>query len=286
MSIGEVLGLLRPEFPDITISKLRFLEAEGLVEPLRAPSGYRKYTPADLDRLRFVLTAQRDRYLPLRVIREQLDALDRGERVVGFLAPSPSAAPLPAPSAPSPGPHAPHPPPPLRPSPVPQSPVSQSPVPQSPVSHAPVPPRSLDPPYPGPPVAVPQPSRGEVGDVRLTRAQLAERAGLDEAGLADLEQYGLLTPAPNGYYTGEALTVARTAAQLSGYGLEARHLRPYRATADREVGLLAQLVPPLARQAGPGGRAQALETVHELAALCAQLHGALVRQGLRQVLGA
>ena len=231
MSIGEVLGLLRPEFPDITISKLRFLEAEGLVEPLRAPSGYRKYTPADLDRLRFVLTAQRDRYLPLRVIREQLDALDRGERVVGFLAPSPSAAPLPALSAPRPGPHAPQPPPPLRPSPVPQSPLPQSPVP-----HAPMPPRSLDPPYPGPPVAVPQPSRGEVGDVRLTRAQLAERAGLDEAGLADLEQYGLLTPAPNGYYTGEALTVARTAAQLSRYGLEARHLRPYRATADREIG--------------------------------------------------
>src|SRR6478752_5684979 len=106
LSIGEVLGLLRPEFPDVTISKLRFLEAEGLIEPMRAPSGYRKYTRAHVERLRFVLTAQRDRYLPLRVIREQIEALDRGERVVG-LAPLPSPpavpAPLPAPvSAPVP----------------------------------------------------------------------------------------------------------------------------------------------------------------------------------------
>src|SRR5690242_12257055 len=78
MSIGEVLAHLRGEFPDITISKLRFLEAEGLVEPRRTPAGYRKYSSADVARLRFVLAAQRDHYLPLRVIREQLDALDQG----------------------------------------------------------------------------------------------------------------------------------------------------------------------------------------------------------------
>jgi DNA-binding transcriptional MerR regulator len=225
MSIGEVLTRLRPEFPDVTISKLRFLEAEGLVEPLRAPSGYRKYTAAHLERLRFVLAAQRDRYLPLRVIREQLDALDHGERVVGL-------APLP------------------------------------------------------PPVPIPPQPRGEVGDPRLTREQLIERSGLDEAGVRDLEQYGLLLPGPSGYYGGEALTVARVAAQLAEFGLEGRHLRPYRATADREVGLLAQLVTPMAKQAALGGREHAFETVHELAALCAQLHGALVRQGLRGVLGA
>ena len=72
MSIGEVLAQLRVEFPDTTISKLRFLEAEGLVEPQRTPAGYRKYSWDDVARLRFVLTAQRDQYLPLRVIREQL----------------------------------------------------------------------------------------------------------------------------------------------------------------------------------------------------------------------
>ncbi|TDD36040.1 MerR family transcriptional regulator, partial [Actinomadura sp. KC06] len=79
MTIGDVLGLLRPEFPDITISKIRFLESEGLVEPERSPSGYRKFGDADVERLRFVLTAQRDHYLPLRVIRQHLQARDRGE---------------------------------------------------------------------------------------------------------------------------------------------------------------------------------------------------------------
>ncbi|MFY1670658.1 MerR family transcriptional regulator [Plantactinospora sp. WMMB334] len=77
MSIGEVLAQLRVEFPDTTISKLRFLESEGLVEPQRTPAGYRKYSWDDVARLRFVLTAQRDQYLPLRVIREQLAAADR-----------------------------------------------------------------------------------------------------------------------------------------------------------------------------------------------------------------
>uniref|UniRef100_UPI0036F21E2E transcriptional regulator FtsR n=1 Tax=Fodinicola feengrottensis TaxID=435914 RepID=UPI0036F21E2E len=83
MSIGEVLERLRSEFPDITISKLRYLESEGLVEPERTAAGYRKYTHADLARLRYVLLAQRDYYMPLKVIREQLDALDRGEQPAG-----------------------------------------------------------------------------------------------------------------------------------------------------------------------------------------------------------
>jgi len=248
LSIGEVLGLLRPEFPDVTISKLRFLEAEGLIEPMRAPSGYRKYTRAHVERLRFVLTAQRDRYLPLRVIREQIEALDRGERVVG-LPPLPSPPPVPVPAVAA---------------------VQVAPVQAAPRAPAPVAP-------------VP---RTEFSDsTRLTREQLAERSGLDEPGLVDLQQYGLLVPGANGFYGGEALTVARIAAQLAEYGLEGRHLRPYRATADREVGLLAQLVTTMARQGNPGAREHAFETVHELAALCAQLHGALVRQGLRQVLG-
>jgi DNA-binding transcriptional MerR regulator len=79
MSIGAVLDLLRPDFPDVTISKIRFLEAEGLVTPQRAASGYRRFTAYDCARLRFVLTAQRDQYLPLKVIKAQLDALPDGE---------------------------------------------------------------------------------------------------------------------------------------------------------------------------------------------------------------
>lgn len=79
MTIGEVLGLLSAEFPDITISKIRFLEAEGLIEPERSPSGYRKFDQGDVERLRFILAAQRDHYLPLRVIKEHLDAAGRGQ---------------------------------------------------------------------------------------------------------------------------------------------------------------------------------------------------------------
>jgi DNA-binding transcriptional MerR regulator len=79
MSIGAVLDLLRPDFPDVTISKIRFLEAEGLVTPERTASGYRRFTAYDCARLRFILTAQRDHYLPLKVIKSQLDAQPDGE---------------------------------------------------------------------------------------------------------------------------------------------------------------------------------------------------------------
>jgi DNA-binding transcriptional MerR regulator len=79
MSIGAVLDLLRGDFPDVTISKIRFLEAEGLVTPERTASGYRRFTAYDCARLRFILTAQRDHYLPLKVIKAQLDAQPDGE---------------------------------------------------------------------------------------------------------------------------------------------------------------------------------------------------------------
>ncbi|VEG55502.1 MerR family transcriptional regulator [Mycolicibacterium aurum] len=79
MSIGVVLDLLRGDFPDVTISKIRFLEAEGLVTPERTASGYRRFTAYDCARLRFILTAQRDHYLPLKVIKAQLDAQADGE---------------------------------------------------------------------------------------------------------------------------------------------------------------------------------------------------------------
>ncbi len=78
MSIGEVLERLRPDFPGLNISKIRFLESEGLIEPERTPSGYRKFSHQDVERLRYVLTCQREAYLPLKVIREHLDAIDRG----------------------------------------------------------------------------------------------------------------------------------------------------------------------------------------------------------------
>jgi len=93
--IGEVLARLRGEFPDVSVSKIRFLEAEGLIQPARSPSGYRKFGPGDIARLRYILTAQRDEYLPLRVIKDRLDALDGP----GEQAPGPRAVPPPPPAA-------------------------------------------------------------------------------------------------------------------------------------------------------------------------------------------
>ncbi len=229
MSIGEVLAHLRPEFPDVTISKLRFLEAEGLVEPQRTPAGYRKYSTADVSRLRFVLAAQRDHYLPLRVIREQLAALGEGEQAAG---------------------------------------VARAALAQ----HRP------------PLLPVDQPGGSEPAELRLSRADLLARSGLTEPVLVELERHGLVRDRA-GRYDADALTVARVAALLAGYGLEPRHLRAYRTAADREVGLFAQLVAPVARQNTPAARARAAELVRELAALSQQLHAALVRVGLRDALG-
>jgi DNA-binding transcriptional MerR regulator len=88
LTIGDVLSHLRADFPDLTISKIRFLEDAGLIRPDRTPSGYRKFSSADVSRLRYVLSQQRDHYLPLKVIKEQLDAIDRGLTPNGSSAPS------------------------------------------------------------------------------------------------------------------------------------------------------------------------------------------------------
>ena len=92
LGIGEVLAQLQAEFPDVSVSKIRFLENAGLIQPARSPSKYRKFSPGDVERLRYILTAQRDQYLPLRVIKDQLDAgeQDRSERPAGrYPAPAP-----------------------------------------------------------------------------------------------------------------------------------------------------------------------------------------------------
>ena len=92
LSIGEVLASLRPDFPDLTISKIRFYETAGLVEPARTPAGYRKFSSDDVERLRYVLTAKHDHYLPLRVIRSQLEAIDAGNPAVPEPEPAPETA--------------------------------------------------------------------------------------------------------------------------------------------------------------------------------------------------
>ncbi|HZN18654.1 MAG TPA: MerR family transcriptional regulator [Micromonosporaceae bacterium] len=249
MSIGEVLAHLRPDFPDTTISKLRFLEAEGLVEPERTPAGYRKYSWEDVARLRYVLTAQRDHYLPLRVIREQLAAAQTGE-ASAFGRPRPVL--------------------------VPSGPASDG---RAAVGHATGGTAAGDVADGAEPVA------GDgTGGVWLTRQQLLAHAGVTEELLADLEQHGLVAARAGGRFDADALAVATVAAQLSEYGLTARHLRAYRTAADREVGLFSQVVAPLLRQSDPAARARAAETVRELGELSRRLHATLVRAGLRDTL--
>lgn len=226
VSIGTVLNLLRDEFPEVTVSKIRFLEAEGLVEPRRTPSGYRKFSPEDVERLGHVLRMQRDHYLPLKVIREHLDALERGER--------------------------------------PQLPVAAS------GSRLPA---SVE---EGPERGVERPTAARVG-----RAELLAAAGIDEGRLAEWESFGLIGPGADGGYDIEAVTVARLVADLGRFGLEPRHLRIMKAAAEREAGLVEQVVAPLRRHRNPQTRAGAEASVRELAELSVRLHAAFVQSALR-----
>jgi DNA-binding transcriptional MerR regulator len=220
MSIGTVLNVLRDEFPEVTISKIRFLESEGLVEPQRTPSGYRKFTAGDVERLGHVLRMQRDHYLPLKVIREHLDAMERGE-----------ALPLPAVGRHRDG-------------------------------------ETVLEPLEGPTAA------------RIGRAELLAAAGIDEHELKEWESYGLLTPLPDGAFDAEAVTVASLVIELGRFGIEPRHLRAMKAAADREAGLVDQVVAPLKRHRNPQTRAHAEARTKELAALTVKLHAALVQTAL------
>jgi len=218
-SIGAVLDRLRGEFPDVTISKIRFLESEGLISPARSASGYRQFSSEDLERLRFVLAAQRDHYLPLKVIKQQLD--ERDIRTSG---------------------------------------------------------------EPRPLVAVPSgaPEVPTSNKVRLTREDLLAEAEIDGAMLASLEQYGIVRPGAAGFYDTDAVELARTASALTEFGIEPRHLRAFRAAADRETGLLQQIVGPVARQRDPDAAARAEDLLREMAGLSVRLHALLIRVGLRE----
>ena len=222
LTIGEVLARLRGDFPDVTISKIRYLESEELVHPQRTPSGYRKFSGADVERLRYVLSAQRDHYLPLRVIKEHLDALDRGEPVPGGTDPGDGSgllADVGAPSAP------------------------------------------------------------------LEPAAFARAAGLDADQLADCVEYGLVGVDASGRHPVTDLPVARAVAGLARHGIEPRHLRTYRSSAERESGLLEQVVAPVLRARSEEARGRATEQLRELAGLSAQLHAGLLEARLREVLG-
>ena len=215
LGIGEVLAQLQAEFPDVSVSKIRFLENEGLIQPARSPSKYRKFSPADVERLRYILTAQRDQYLPLRVIKDQLDADGQDD--------SPRRA-------------------------------GRYPV-----------------------LADPADAIGPAAP--LTRREMLEATGLDEARLAELEDFGLVRRS-GGRYGPDALAAARAVVALDRYGVQARHLRVLRASAERETALIEQVVAPMLRQRSDGARDRAGRTAREIAAVTLQLHAALIEAAL------
>lgn len=391
LSIGDVLTLLREEFPDVTISKIRFLESQGLVNPERSPSGYRKFFDHDVERLRWVLRQQREHFLPLKVIRDRLDAGDLGddpgtepngtapepahavavagvaaghtheqptkadeeamariladasrraarlpeqpaERGVQVMEESNVAAlhaPTPAPATPRTDVTAER----TRRTPaerreaamassarpvVPAAPSSGDPVqsgrgngtgtsnasnaapprPTATTSSKAAPPATADvatrkgaAPHasdtPDAPASAPT-SGAVVTGASLSEEELCAASGLSPQEVAGLKGFGLvesISVAGIETYDEDALAVANLAATFRTFGIEPRHLRLYRNAADRELGLIEQVVIPLLRQRNPESRQRAIDGADQLAALGQTMRATLLRQALRRHLG-
>jgi DNA-binding transcriptional MerR regulator len=214
LSIGQVLARLGPEFPDLSPSKLRFLEERQLISPARTEAGYRKFSAADLDRLRFVLTMQRDHYLPLKVIRGYLDELDAGRQpaIPGGGAQAPSMLPS------------------VR---------------------------------------------------RYTRDELIREAGATVMLMGDAVSASLILPAD--LFGDEALSVLRALVELQKSGIEPRHLRGFRAAAERELGLIESALIPVARRKDASSRAKAAELAREIAGQLEVVRGSLIRSALSKL---
>jgi len=259
LGISEVLAQLRADFPDISVSKIRFLETEGLITPARSPAGYRRFCSQDVDRLRLILAAQRDQYLPLRVIRERLARLDQqalaadgaGART-GSDPGRPGAI-----AGTGPGRRV-------------QWPAERA-APASTGAGG----------VAGADYVPPDRAPGDGPDAQLTRRELVDAAGISDALLTELETFGLVRKIGR-HYSPESLEVARTAAALTSFGVEARHLRAVRAAAERETAMIESLVAPILRQRGRGARELAGRTARDCAALVLRLHGALVEGTLAE----
>ena len=214
LSIGQVLAKLNPEFPDLTPSKLRFLEERQLITPARTDSGYRKFSAADMDRLRFVLSMQRDHYLPLKGIRGYLDELDAGRQ----------------------------------------------------------------PELPGGAVQAPSMLSAER---RLTRDELVREAGANAMLLNDAVSASLIVAADT--FGEDVLAVLKSLVELQRSGIEPRHLRGFRAAAERELGLIENALMPVARRKDASSRAKAAEMAREIASQLEIVRSSLIRSALTRL---
>jgi len=213
LSIGQVLARLTPEFPDLTSSKLRFLEVQGIVTPSRTESGYRKFSQADIDRLRLGLTLQRDHYLPLSVIRDQLDEAEASGETGAAFAPPPSIAPVPR---------------------------------------------------------------------RYRREELLSAAGAGPQILNDAISTGIIAAADT--YPESTVTLLRGLVALDRHGIEPRHLRTLRQSAEREVSLIESAMSALLRRTDATSRGKAREMAPELATKISEVRESFVKEALARVL--
>jgi DNA-binding transcriptional MerR regulator len=221
-TIGRVCDALKPEFPNISISKIRFLEDQKLITPLRTGGGYRKYRERDIDRLRTILRLQRDEFLPLRVIRQELESSTTGSFSVANQARQLKRANLtePAPT------------------------------------------------------------------LTATIDELIDRTGAPRAMIQSLEQFGLIgDDSPEGSYSETDREIVQTAIELAAFGVEPRHMRQFRVAAEREAGLLEQVLATGLRSKNPDRRKEALQELENLAALASHLRHLMLVSELRKIVG-
>ena len=300
LSIGEVLGLLLEEFPDVTISKIRFLESQGLISPERTASGYRKFYDDDVDLLRVILTEQRQNFLPLRVIKNRLASGEidpTGEHL------RPDGEHTGETERPSDASES-------------EEPVESSDVPSSAVASHPASRSRAEAPDPTPAThngaptdesttdhvktdesadttdSAPEPTDDATADaaaqllpgVLLDRQELCSMVGMTDGELDQLENFGVIQPATNGgvapVYDDAAVEIATPACAFLRAGIDARHLRTFRTAAEREASLYEQIITPRFRQRNPESRAEALAQLRQLDGLGAKLRSALTKQAL------
>lgn len=258
LSIGEVLAQLLEEFPDVTISKIRFLESQGLIDPERTESGYRKFTEAEVDRLRVILREQKAHYLPLRVIKDRLDDetsdISRELRLVSDGVIRSDA-----------------------------HPAARAAIPRGSSSTAA---------RPGP-----QEQNGDPFVAATLRQQaliakrhadetesvprdiLLKRVDIEPDFLRQLEQAGLVSGHDVGdttFFEPHSVEIARVAARFQELGIDIRHLRAWKSSTDRELSLFEQRILPLLRQRNPGARDEAVAMLTEMVALGAELRSAIL----------
>ncbi|MFA5774606.1 MAG: MerR family transcriptional regulator [Ilumatobacteraceae bacterium] len=246
-SIGEVLGLLLEEFPDVTISKIRFLESQGLIEPERTASGYRKFSDTEIERLRFILREQRERYLPLKVIRTRLE----GDTSDGAERPYDESAPRGIRNVSSPGGH---------------------PAARQSIARAPA-------------MASRSTAKKRDDTSSLTRTELLNELSVSPTLLKDLTASGLVKPRIVGdveLYSASDRDIVGVAAKFLELGIDVRHMKGWKHSADREIALFEQRIVPLLRQRNPASRDNALAMLTELADLGEQLRAAFIASGSRQ----